>query len=128
MGDSQVVGRIGVQREAKLKVLQFSRNALSCAKPDMRMISRKDLLDEVNAQSQVMGFPKSPARQSSATLTDQRLKARDIRKVDPAFATRLEPAILVRSGCIILSLGRVSADAFSRKRARHCAHFLSYSP
>ena len=103
MQDSQVIGRVGAQREAKLRVMQFSRRSALDAKPVERKLSRKDLLDEINAQ-QRGSQPPSPARQAS--LSANIIRPRDVRKVDPAFATRLEPAVMVRSGCIIVSLGQ----------------------
>eukprot|EP00965_Chrysotila_dentata_P145655 4811137-Pleurochrysis_carterae.AAC.1 len=43
--------------------------------------------------------------------TDVPLMARDVRKVDPLFAGRLEPVILVRCGSITVSLGRTELRA-----------------
>ena len=65
----------------------------------LRMLSRKELLDEVRAASKI------PAH--SGTL----LTSRDIRKVDPFFAARLEPVIITRTGCITVSLGRTELRA-----------------
>ena len=39
--------RVGAQREAKLRVMQFSRRSALDAKPVERKLSRKDLLDEI---------------------------------------------------------------------------------
>lgn len=68
----------------------------------LRKLSRKALLDEVHAVS-VPPCSFVPA----GTL----LQARDVRKVDPLIAARLEPAIIVRTGCITVSLGRTELRA-----------------
>ena len=96
------------RREAfVLKVQQFSKSdrPTSAGWGRIRYMTRKDLLDEANAlNSTAHDFIMSPSvRRQNANL----LRARDVRKVDPNFSTRLEPAILVRTGCIILSLGRI---------------------
>lgn len=65
----------------------------------LRMLSRKDLLDEIRAVA-AAGTP------AGALLT-----SRDVRKVDPYFAARLEPVIIVRAGCITVSLGRTELRA-----------------
>lgn len=118
----QSAGKLGAQREAKLKVCVFSKNAAPDAAPVVRMLSRKDLLDEINAQAQagaaMFTYPPSPARQQSTT--HNLIKPRDIRKVDPAFATRLEPAILVRWGCVIVSLGRSELRAIITREQLYC--------
>jgi len=46
-----------------------------------------------------------------AAGADVPLMARDVRKVDPMFAGRLEPVILVRCGSITVSLGRTELRA-----------------
>ena len=67
----------------------------------LRLLSRKELLDEVRALSTpVNGAPPG-------TL----IQARDVRKVDPFFAARLEPVVIVRTGCITVSLGRTELRA-----------------
>ncbi|KAL3918522.1 MAG: hypothetical protein SGPRY_005985, partial [Prymnesium sp.] len=68
----------------------------------LRHISRKGLLEEVRGLSK----PAAGAGPPGAIL-----KARDVRKVDPYFAARLEPVIIVRTGCITLSLGRTDLRA-----------------
>ena len=50
----------------------------------------------------------------------QMLKPRDVRKIDPAFAARLEPTVFVRAGCIIISLGRNSLQAIITREALYC--------
>ena len=107
---------------SKLKVLQFSlwRMTSSDAAPVVRFLTRKELLDEVNSQSinplSVTSPPGSKRQQSSVSA----LRPRDVRKVDPMFATRLEPAILVRTGCIILSLGRTELRAIITRENLFC--------
>ena len=94
-------------RETRLKVQQFSKSdrSSSAGWGRIRYMTRKELLDEANAlNSSAHDSTLSPSvRRPNANL----LRARDVRKVDPNFSTRLEPAILVRTGCIILSLGRI---------------------
>ena len=89
----------------RLRVMQFSRHERDGIE---RLLTRKELLDEVNAAASwgALGPSRSTSlkRQQS---TINILRPRDVRKVDPSFATRLEPAIIVRAGCIILSLGRI---------------------
>lgn len=70
-------------------------------------------MDEVNSlsvSSAHFGWSRSPGQRNGQGRVDHNvLRPRDVRKVDPTFATRLEPAILVRAGVIILSLGRIMA-------------------
>ena len=97
------------RREAVvLKVQQFSKaeKTTSASWGHIRYMTRKELLDEINAlNSTAEDHVSSPSIRQSAHLRNANL--RDVRKVDPTFSTRLEPAILVRAGCIILSLGRI---------------------
>ena len=86
---------------AKLRVLQFSRSTPPDDLPTIMNIPRKALIDEINGPYAVL---QSPANQSKLKVTF--VTPRDIRKIDPAFATRLEPTILVRTGCIIVAFGR----------------------
>ena len=44
------------------------------------------------------------------------LKARDVRKVDPVLGGRIEPVILVRTGVILVSLGRTELRALIHER------------
>jgi len=67
----------------------------------LRMLSRKALLTEI----------RSVAVLPTGAAPGALLQPRDVRKVDPFFAARLEPAIIVRSGCILLSLGRTELRA-----------------
>ena len=66
------------------------------------------------AAEATLGGPLSPAllspqrKSRGGGSTHNVLKARDVRKVDPAFAARLEPAIIVRAGCVIISLGKMT--------------------
>ena len=83
------------QRRARTQTLEWQ--------PRIDVLACAQLLDEVVATSATHVLP-SPHRQASKMNV---LRPRDVRKVDPAFATRLEPAILVRAGCIILSLGKI---------------------
>eukprot|EP00966_Prymnesium_polylepis_P336541 7391624-Prymnesium_polylepis.1 len=64
-----------------------------------RYLSRRELLDE--ARTVV-----TPGAAPGTLLT-----SRDVRKVDPYFAARLEPVIAVRTGCITVSLGRTELRA-----------------
>lgn len=71
------------------------------SKGRIRRMSRKELLDDVRAVS----IPAAGAQ--PGTL----LTPRDVRKVDPHFAARLEPTIITRTGCITVSLGRTNLRA-----------------
>ena len=86
---------------AKLRVLKFSRSKPPDDLPIIMNVPRKALIDEINGPYAVL---QSPANQSKLKVTF--VTPRDIRKIDPAFATRLEPTILVRTGCIIVAFGR----------------------
>lgn len=94
---------------AKLRVQQFCKADPHNSRT--RLLTRKELMDEVNSlsiSSAHFGWSRSPG-QRNAKVDHNVLRPRDVRKVDPTFATRLEPAILVRAGVIILSLGRIMA-------------------
>ena len=111
-GSHAVTGAL-LQPASRLSVLQFSKDDTIGRQ---RQITRKELLDECNSQAwlqspALLATPPSPHRQASSVTQQQLLRARDLRKIDPAFASRLEPAIIIRSGCIILSLGRTELRA-----------------
>jgi hypothetical protein len=94
---------------AKLRIQQFYKADPHNSRT--RLLTRKELMDEVNSltvSSAHFGWSRSPG-QRNAKVDHNVLRPRDVRKVDPTFATRLEPAILVRAGVIILSLGRIMA-------------------
>jgi hypothetical protein len=90
--------RIGASR---LKVLQFSKYAPPDAPGVVRYLTRKELLDEVNRRaapewqwsspSSPGGFRTPGTAHRQASIHVNVLKPRDVRKVDPTFATRLEP-------------------------------------
>uniref|UniRef100_A0A6U7CDN6 Magnesium transporter n=1 Tax=Haptolina brevifila TaxID=156173 RepID=A0A6U7CDN6_9EUKA len=114
---------------SRLKVLQWTRCQTADAAPEFRSLTHKELLDEINREASTFLsrlLPRSPGARSVPTPPKRQasminaLKRRDVRKVDPAFATRLEPAILVRSGCIILSLGRAELRAIITSDHLYC--------
>ena len=110
-------------RLTKLRLLHFSRFKPPDHAPVIKYISRKDLLDELNAPSHKAGHAvlQSPARHAVQNATNINLiKPRDIRKIDPAFATRLEPAFIVRTGCIIIAFGRSELRAVITPDALYC--------
>ena len=98
------------QATRNLRIVQYRRHARDGVE---RSMTRKELLEEVNGLTSVGRLaPLSPPTRGTPSMHRSQssintLRPRDVRKVDPSFATRLEPAILVRSGCIILSLGRI---------------------
>jgi hypothetical protein len=78
----------------------------------IRHMSRRDLLEEARSESTPLRLRAAPGQpQPKLTGNDALLKARDVRKVDPLFAGRLEPIILVRCGSITVSLGRTELRA-----------------
>eukprot|EP00962_Isochrysis_galbana_P055107 scaffold26794_cov129-Isochrysis_galbana.AAC.2 len=78
----------------------------------IRHMSRRELLEEARSKSTPLRLRAAPGQpQPKLTGNDALLKARDIRKVDPLFAGRLEPIIFVRCGSITVSLGRTELRA-----------------
>ena len=110
-------GRLSASaRDMKLRVLQFSRSKPPDDLPTIMNIPRKALIDDINGPYAVL---QSPSNQSTLKVTF--VTPRDIRKIDPAFATRLEPTILVRTGCIIVAFGRCLHISLQTLRARATA-------
>lgn len=93
-------------RERTILVFEVGANKQSA----IRHMSRRELLEEARRASTPLRLQRAdgPAARLGA---DAVLKARDVRKVDPLFAGRLEPVILVRCGSITVSLGRTELRA-----------------
>lgn len=83
----------------KLSLVQLHRQRPSSVIE--RDVSRKQLLDEVAGDA--TPSPSAP-----------RLVPRDVRNLDPVFALRHEPSLLVRAGAILLSLGPCQLHAIVR--------------
>jgi hypothetical protein len=82
------------------------------ARSTIRHMSRRELLEEARRESTPLRLRAAPGQpQPKLTGNDALLKARDVRKVDPLFAGRLEPIIFVRCGSITVSLGRTDLRA-----------------
>ena len=70
-------------------------------KSGIRRMSRRELLEEARRTSTPLRLRPAPGKPPpKLTGNDALLKARDVRKVDPLFAGRLEPVIFVRCGSI----------------------------
>ena len=104
------------QREGlSLKICQISR---ADRVGRIRYLTRKELLHEVNTLNKTShDVVLSPAihRQQSRAGANL-LRARDVRKVDPNFSTRLEPAILVRA---LVEKGRARLKEPTQERKLH---------
>ena len=92
-----------MEKTHKILVLEFSANDL---KGTFRQLTRKELLDEALAAS----LPES-VKAGALPADLMLLKARDVRKVDPVFGSRIEPVILVRTGVVLVSLGKTELRA-----------------
>ena len=92
-----------MEKMHKILVLEFSANDL---KGKFRQLTRKELLDEALAAS----LPES-VKAGALPADLMLLKARDVRKVDPVFGGRIEPVILVRTGVVLVSLGKTELRA-----------------
>ena len=88
------------------KILVFELTATNL-RGTLRQLTRKELLEEARAASLPEAVRAGGAPASDLLL----LKARDVRKVDPVFGGRIEPVILVRTGVILVSLGRTELRA-----------------
>ena len=88
------------------KILVFELTATNL-RGSLRQLTRKELLEEARAASLPEAVRAGGAPASDLLL----LKARDVRKVDPVFGGRIEPVILVRTGVILVSLGRTELRA-----------------
>ena len=117
-------GRLSASaRDMKLRVLQFSRSKPPDDLPTIMNIPRKALIDDINGPYAVL---QSPSNQSTLKVTF--VTPRDIRKIDPAFATRLEPTILVRTGCIIVAFGRSELRVIVTPDALFCMLPTHFTP
>ena len=89
------------------KILIFELTATNL-RGTLRQLTRKELLEEARAAS----LPEAVRAGGAAAARDLLLlKARDVRKVDPVLGGRIEPVILVRTGVILVSLGRTELRA-----------------
>eukprot|EP00964_Phaeocystis_antarctica_P098969 scaffold64882_cov75-Phaeocystis_antarctica.AAC.8 len=88
------------------KILVFELTATNL-RGTLRQLTRKELLEEARAAS----LPEAVRAGGSPASDLLLLKARDVRKVDPVFGGRIEPVILVRTGVILVSLGRTELRA-----------------
>ena len=89
------------------KILIFELTATNL-RGTLRQLTRKELLEEARAAS----VPEAVRAGGAAAARDLLLlKARDVRKVDPVLGGRIEPVILVRTGVILVSLGRTELRA-----------------
>ncbi len=78
-------------------------SAAQPSKPQLSWLTSKELLDEVNdAELQLAS-------------AEGRLRVRDVRKIDPSFSES-EPVILVRSGAIVVAIGKLELRAVITRR------------
>jgi hypothetical protein len=97
-------------KDVQRTILVFEVNANGNS--SIRHMSRRELLEEARRESTPLRLRAAPGQpQPRLTGNDALLEARDVRKVDPLFAGRLEPIIFVRCGSITVSLGRTELRA-----------------
>lgn len=108
--DSAIEARRHMMKDYQRTMLVYQMDSKN--PPLMRHMSRRELLEEARTVSTPMRLRAAPGQpQPKLTGNDALLKARDVRKVDPLFAGRLEPIIFVRCGSITVSLGRTELRA-----------------
>ncbi len=91
--------------DSELCIATFSRGATMAA---YAWASRVELLQEIRAGSRRQRASSGISSASSAAdVRPQRrsVRARDIRKVDPSFCAPTDASLLVRRGCILVSMG-----------------------
>ena len=94
--------------DAELCIATFAQGASSAS---YAWASRAELLQEVRAAGSAAAGPGQhvdTVRQSTARSQRRSVQARDVRKVDPTFCAPTDASLLVRRGCILVSMTGVS--------------------
>jgi hypothetical protein len=108
--ESALETRRQILKDSQRTILVYEVDA--AGQSSIRHMSRRELLEEARRESTPLRLRAAPGQpQPRLTGNDALLKARDVRKVDPLFAGRLEPIIFVRCGSITVSLGRTELRA-----------------